>query len=195
MPSIDVKKRRIDSKIVYYGPGQCGKTANLHYIYEHLDSEHKGRLASLPTKVDPSQHIDLLPVRFGKIMEFNTIFHLCSGPGQALALSTRKLLLRDTDGIVFVADADPARREANIDSLRELEQIMENYGLQLAHIPHVIQYNKCDLPQKASPAELRGELNRHGVPDFQASAVNGEGVMETLRAVVRSVSTDLQRRL
>ncbi|MGD2174350.1 MAG: GTPase domain-containing protein [Candidatus Brocadiaceae bacterium] len=195
MPSIDVKKRRIDSKIVYYGPGRSGKTENLKYIRNHLDEEHRGRLASLPTKADPSLHIDVLPVRFGKIIGFQTIFHLCAGPGQAFSNNTRKLLLRDTDGIVFVADSDPRRREANLDSLAELRQNLTEHGLHLRTVPHVVQYCKRDLEDAVSVAELRADLNTHGVPDFSASTETGEGVMETLRAAVRAVSNDLKRRL
>jgi len=195
MPSIDVKKRRIDSKIVYYGPGQSGKSANLKYIYEHVGAENRGRLASLPTKGDPSLYIDVLPVRFGTILDFQATFHLCSGPGQALALNTRRLLLRDTDGIVFVADCRPSRREANVDSMVELRQILDDYGVQLAAIPHVIQYNKRDLPDCVGVGELRSELNVHSVPEFESSTVTGDGVMETLRTVMRSVADDLQTRL
>ena len=195
MPSIDVKKRRIDSKIVYYGAGHSGKSENLKRIYEHLDAEHRGRLTSLPTKGDPSLYIDVLPVRFGTILGFQTTFHLCSGPGQALALNTRKLLLRDTDGIVFVADCRASRREANMDSMDELRQVLAEYGLDLAAIPHVIQYNRRDVPDCLSVAELRGELNTSGVPEFEASLATGEGVIETLRAIIRSVSEDLQKRL
>jgi signal recognition particle receptor subunit beta len=195
MPSIDVKKRRIDSKLVYYGPGQSGKSANLRHIYDHLDTSHRGRLASLPTKADSSLYIDVLPVRFGQILDFQATFHLCSGPGQALAINTRRLLLRDTDGIVFVADCRPSRREANIDSIHELRHILDEYGLPLSAIPHVIQYNKRDLPDCGSVAELRSELNTDGVPEFEASTISGDGVMETLRAIVRSVSDDLQKRL
>jgi len=195
MPSIDVKKRRIDSKIVYYGPGRSGKTENLKYIYSHLDAGHRGRLTSLPTKADPSLYIDVLPARFGKILGFHTTFHLCSGPGQALAMNTRKLLLRDTDGIVFVADGNPSRADANVDALHELREILDEYGIALASVPHVIQYNKADLKNCASVGDLRGQLNLHGVPDFQASTITGQGVLETLRAVVRGVSADLQKRL
>ncbi len=195
MPSIDVKKRRIDSKIVYYGPGRSGKSANLRYIHDHVDRDHRGRLATLPTKADPSLHIDVLPVRFGKIIGFQTIFHLCAGPGQAFSNRTRKLLLRDTDGIVFVADSDPRRREANLDSLAELQQNLQKHDLPLSGIPHVIQYNKCDLEGAVSTSRLREELNVHGVPDFRASTETGEGVLETLRAIVRAVSDDLTQRL
>jgi signal recognition particle receptor subunit beta len=195
MPSIDVKKRRIDSKIVYYGPGLSGKTAVLRYIYEHVDSEHRGRLASLPTKTDASLSIDVLPVRFGKIIGFETVFHLCSGPGLASAISTRRLLLRDTDGIVFVADSDPKRRMANMDALSELQDNLEPYGLRLSTVPHVVLYNKCDLPGRTPVDELRRELNVYSVPDFESSIVTGQGILDALRAVVRGVSDDLQRRL
>jgi len=195
MPSIDVKKRRIDSKIIYWGPGRGGKTANLKYIHEHLDADHRGRFTSLPTKADPSLYIDVLPVRFGKIIGFRTTYHLCSGPGQASAMNTRRLLLRDADGIVFVADSDPARMEANVDSLYELQEALDEYNISLAAIPHVIQYNKSDMENRTDIAELRSMLNTHGVPDFPASTLTGSGVMETVRAVVQGVSSDLQKRL
>jgi len=195
MPSIDVRKQRIDSKIVYYGPGQSGKTANLKYIYDHLKPEQRGRLAALPTKADPGLYIHILPVRFGKILGLTAIFHLCCGPGPAFAVNTRKLLLKDCDGIIFVADPRPSRREANIDSLHELKQNLADYGLNLATIPHVFQYNKRDLQDRLSAAELRSDLNRYGVPDYEASALEGQGIMETLRALINSVSQDLQKRL
>ena len=195
MPSIDVKKRRIDSKIVYYGPGRSGKSEVLKYIFDHVSAEQHGRLAALPTKADPTLHIDVLPVRFGKIIGFETVFHLCCGPGLSSAVNTRRLLLRDTDGIVFVADCDPKRRMANQDSLIELQENLDPYGLRLATVPHVLQYNKCDLPVRVPTAELRTELNLYGAPDFESSTVTGQGILDALRAIVRNVSEDLQRRL
>lgn len=195
MPSIDVKKRRIDSKVVYYGPGQSGKTASLRYIHDHLEPGHRGRINSLPTKADPDMHIDVLPVRFGKIVGFDATFHLCSGPGLALAVNTRRLLLRDTDGIVFVADSRPSRLEANADSLSELSDILEEYSLRLAGVPHVFQYHKRDLPNALDVGRLRSALNTHSVPDFQSSVETGQGIMEAVRAVVRAVGEDLRRRL
>jgi signal recognition particle receptor subunit beta len=195
MPSIDVKKRRIDSKVVYYGPGRCGKTSNLKFLHGHLGPEHCGRLSSLPTKNDATLLLDVLPVRFGKIIGFDTVFHLCAGPGQALAVNTRKLLLRDTDGIVFVADSDPRRAEANIDSLNELEENLGDYGLRLSHVPHVMQYNKRDLQGRLDQTEMRAKLNRYGVPEFRASALRGDGVLETVRAIVKSVGADLRQRI
>ncbi|MCD6416937.1 MAG: GTPase domain-containing protein [Planctomycetes bacterium] len=195
MPSIDVRKKRIDSKIVYYGPGRAGKTENLRYVYHHLDEGRRGPLSSLPTKSDPNLQIDVLPVRSGNILGFRTIFHLCAGPGQAFSTGPRRLLLRESDGIVFVADSRPERLEANLDSLAELEENLQGYGLQLRDVPHVIQYCKCDLPGTADVGRLRSELNHYGVPDFTASTETGEGVMETLQAIVESVGQDLQTRL
>ncbi len=195
MPSIDVRKQRIDSKIVYYGPGKSGKTANLRYIYDHLEPEQRGRLAALPTKADPSLYIHILPVRFGKILGLDANFHLCCGPGPAFAVNTRRVLLKDCDGIIFVADSRPSRHEANMDALHELTQNLTEYGLDLAKVPHVFQYNKRDLQDRLSATQLRSDLNRYGVPDYEASTVAGQGVLETLRALINSVSLDLQRRL
>jgi signal recognition particle receptor subunit beta len=195
MPSIDVKKRRINSKIVYYGPGRSGKTETLQYIGAELDPSERGRFSSLPTKADPSLHIDVLPVRMGRLIGFDSRFHLCSGPGLASAVNTRKLLLRDTDGIVFVADSRPSRQLANVDSMAELRELLEEYGLKLATVPHVVQYNKCDLPDAVDVGELRADLNSQGVPDFATSAMTGQGVLEALRVLVKTVSDDLEKRL
>ncbi|MFW6189991.1 MAG: GTP-binding protein [Planctomycetota bacterium] len=195
MPNIDVKKRRIQSKVVYYGPGRSGKTSVLRYIHGHLEEEKRGRLAEIPTKNDPSLKLDVLPVRFGKIIDFATVFHLCSGPGVASAVSTRRLLLRDTDGIVFVADSAPRRRMANQDSFSELQENLDSYGLTLREVPYVVQYHKRDLEDPLPVAELREDLNPRGVPEFESSVVSGEGVLDALRAVGRLVTEDLRRRL
>jgi len=195
MPSIDVKKRRVDAKVIYYGPGRSGKTANLRYLAEHLDTGWKGKLTSLPTKADPDLHIDVIAVRMGEILGMNAVFHLCAGPGLASAVNTRRLLLRDTDGVVFVADINPRRKEANLDSFRELQENLSTHGIQIGTVPHVIQYNKCDLAEKTPIAELRGIVNPFGVPEFVASTQTGQGIVATLEAIVRSVSADLERRV
>lgn len=195
MPSIDIRRRRIRAKVVYYGPGRSGKTESLRYIAENLDTDRKGKLSSLPTKIDPDLYIDVLAVSLGPIMGFQTTFYLCSGPGQALALSTRKLLLKDTDGIVFVADSRPGRRDANIDSMAELRENLAGYDIDLATVPHVIQYTNCDLPEALPVADLRSDVNLYGVPEFAASAATGQGILPTLRAIVRSVGADLERRI
>jgi signal recognition particle receptor subunit beta len=195
MPSIDVKRRRIDAKIVYYGPGRAGKTENLRFLHNHIQANQRGKLMSLPTKADTSLYIDVMSVRVKTIPEFETVIHLCAGPGMALAVNTRRLLLRDTDGLVFVADTSPSRTEANVDCYAELRENLAAHGVQLASVPHVIQYNKCDLENHVPIAQLRTKLNEYGVPEIPASVKAGQGVIETFAAAVRNVSDDLRKRI
>jgi signal recognition particle receptor subunit beta len=195
MPSIDVKKARIDSKVVYYGPGQSGKTSCLRFICNRWDPARRGRFSSRPTKSDPSLYVDVLPIRYGRILGFDSTFQLCSGPGLASAITTRRFLLRDTDGIVFVADSQISRREANMDSMQELEEILGAEGLGLAAIPHVLQYNKRDLERILTLKDMRSSLNRHAAPEFETSAETGKGVLEALEVLVEKVTEDLEKRL
>jgi hypothetical protein len=195
MPSIDAKRHRIDAKIVYYGPGRSGKTANLQYLHDHINSKQRGQLMSLPTKADPDLSIDVMGVRVKTIPQYNMVIHLCAGPGVATAMNTRRLLLRETDGIVFVADSTPGRLEANVDAFDELEQNLTAHGVRLGNLPHVVQYNKCDLPNHLSIARLRKAVNRFGVPEIPASAKNGQGIIETFTSAIRSVSEDVRERM
>jgi mutual gliding-motility protein MglA len=195
MPTIDSQKHRIDAKIIYIGPGRSGKTSNVRYLAEHLDDEHIGKFASLPTKADPDMHIDVLPIWVQGLLGFRNVFHLCTAPGLASAMHTRQLLLRDSDGIVFVADSHPQRRDANIVAFQELEEMLGATGVHLASIPHVVQYNKCDLDPRTPVEVMRRDVNPHGVPEFLASASTGQGVNATLRAIIKSVSRDLKQRL
>jgi signal recognition particle receptor subunit beta len=195
MPSIDVKKGRIDSKIVYYGPGQSGKTSCIRYIYDQWPAARRGKLSSRPMRNDPSLHIDVLPIRYGRVLGFNATFHLCSGPGLASAISTRRFLLRDTDGVVFVADSQVSRRDANMDSMQELQEILTAEGLSLSAVPHVLQYNKRDLDKVLTVQDLRASLNRHAAPDFETSAETGKGILEALEVLVKGVGEDLEQRL
>lgn len=195
MPSIDVKRRRIDAKIVYYGPGRAGKSENLRFLHKHITPNQRGKLMSLPTKADTSLYIDVMSVRVKTIPRFETVIHVCAGPGMALAVNTRRLLLRDTDGIVFVADTSPSRLEANVDCYAELRENLAAHGMELASVPHVIQYNKCDLEGHVPVDQLRVKLNQFGVPEVAASVKAGQGVIETFAAAVRSVSSDLRKRI
>jgi mutual gliding-motility protein MglA len=195
MPTIDSKKRRIDAKIIFVGPGRSGKTSNVRYLAEHLDDEHIGKFVSLPTKADSSIHIDVLPVWVEGLLGFRNVFHLCTAPGLASAMHTRQLLLRDSDGIVFVADSHPQRRDANIVAFQELEEMLTATGVHLTSVPHVVQYNKCDLDPRTPVEVMRRDVNPHGVPEFLASASTGQGVNATLRAIIKSVSRDLKQRL
>ena len=183
------------AKVVYYGPGLSGKTSNLRYIYAHLPPERGARLTSLATKADSSVRIDVLPVKLERVLGFDAVFSLCAVPGHAFSNETRKLLLKGTDAVVFVADSRKERQEANIDSLHNLGQNLAHHGMMLETIPHVVQYNKRDLEGVMSVSEMRAELNRYGVADFEASTVTGKGIIETLQAIVAAFSKDLEARI
>jgi len=195
VPTIDVKKRLLNSKVVYYGPGRSGKTTSLKWLYGRLNTDRPARYVSLPTKAEPGTYVDVLTVRYGHLMGFDTTFHLCSAPGKVFSPNTRRLLLRDSDGVVFVADSTPHRRDANILAFMELEENLNSYGVSLAQVPHVLQYNKCDLRDRIDSHELRADLNRYGVPEFETSAITGRGLLEVLDAIVREVVEDVSSRL
>jgi hypothetical protein len=195
MPSIDVKRKRIGAKIVYYGPGLSGKTANLRYVHDHLKSEYRGKMVKVSVKGGEKQQIDLLPVKFGSIHGFQVTYNLCTVPGQAFFNETRKLVLKGTDGIVFVADSRNSRMPANIDSMENLRENLEAYDMDLEYIPHVIQYNQRDRPEVLPVAQLRSELNRYGVLEFESSTTRGRGIMETLKAIIQLVREDVEERL
>lgn len=195
MANIDLKKRTISSKIVYYGPGLSGKTQNLRSIHRKLEPSRKGRLSSLATKTNITAYIEVVPVSWGEFLGLEATFRLCAVPGQAIFDNTRKLLLKDTDGVVFVADSQPSRHEANLDTLEALKEHLDEYDLSLHTMPHVFQYNKRDLDNIMSVSKMRADLNFHGAPDFEASAARGEGVMESLKAIVEAIGRDLRTRL
>src|SRR5262250_3420388 len=165
MSFINYSSREINCKIVYYGPGLCGKTTNLQYIYNKTNPETKGKLISLSTETDRTLFFDFLPLSLGEIRGFKTRFHLYTVPGQVFYDASRKLILKGVDGVVFVADSQVERMEANIESLEKL--------------PYVIQYNKRDLPNAAPLDELRQLLNPTRVVEFPAVASSGEGVFDT----------------
>jgi signal recognition particle receptor subunit beta len=195
MPNIDVKNKAINCKVTFYGTGLGGKTTNIQYIHNKIDPTYKGKLVSLATKTERTLFFDFMPLSLGKIKGFRVTFNICTVPGQSFYNNSRKLLLKGTDGIVFVADSQEHRFDANIDSMYNLQENLEEHGMKLEKIPHVIQYNKRDLPNILSVEELRSELNLYGVPDFEASALYGRGVFETLKAVIRIVSEDIRNRL
>ena len=185
MALINHRAREIHFKIVYYGPGLCGKTTNLQFLHERLPQERRGRLISIATDHERTLFFDFLPVDLGEVNGFTTRFHLYTVPGQVHYRLSRRAVLTGADGIVFVADSHPARERANRDSLADLEEQLEAVGLtpvQSARIPRVFQYNKRDL-RAALPLEgLRAALNPQGSPEFEAVACEGRGVGETLKA-------------
>jgi len=194
MSFINYSSREINCKIVYYGPGLCGKTTNLQYIYNRTNPEAKGKMISLATETERTLFFDFLPLSLGEIRGFRTRFHLYTVPGQVFYDASRKLILKGVDGVVFVADSQIDRMEANIESLENLRYNLQEQGYELERLPYVVQYNKRDLPSIASVDELRELLNPgQVVPDFEAIATTGAGVFDTLKAVAKLVLTELKR--
>jgi signal recognition particle receptor subunit beta len=183
------------AKVVYYGPGLCGKTTNLHYIYGHTTNESRGEMVSLETETDRTLFFDLLPIDVGSIAGFNTRIQLYTVPGQVFYNTTRKLVLKGVDGIVFVADSQRAMLQANVDSFRNLEENINEMGLSLDTLPIVLQFNKRDLPDILSVDEMNASLNRGNWPHVEASAFNGMGVFETLKEISRVTLLSLKKRL
>lgn len=193
MSFINYASREINCKIVYYGPGLCGKTTNLQYVYQKTAADAKGKMISLATETERTLFFDFLPLALGEIRGFKTRFHLYTVPGQVFYDASRKLILKGVDGVVFVADSQEERTEANIESFENLRVNLKEQGYDLDKIPFVIQYNKRDLPNILSVEELRKELNPTNVPEFEACAATGEGVFETLKAVAKLILIDLKK--
>jgi mutual gliding-motility protein MglA len=193
MSFINYSSREINCKIVYYGPGLCGKTTNLQYIYNKTNPDLKGKMISLATETERTLFFDFLPLALGQIRGFKTRFHLYTVPGQVFYDASRKLILKGVDGVVFVADSQVERMEANIESLENLRQNLGEQGYDLDKISCVVQYNKRDLPNAADLDEMKRLLNPKGMPDFEACATHGKGVFETLKAVARGVLRDLKQ--
>jgi signal recognition particle receptor subunit beta len=193
MSFINYSSREINCKIVYYGPGLCGKTTNLQYIYGKTAPEAKGKMISLATETERTLFFDFLPLALGKIRGFRTRFHLYTVPGQVFYDASRKLILKGVDGVVFVADSQIERMEANLESLDNLKVNLREQGYELDKVPYVVQYNKRDLPNAAPLDEMRRLLNPTGAPDFEACATVGKGVFETLKATAKGVLTDLKK--
>ena len=193
MSFINYSSREINCKLVYYGPGLGGKTTNLQFIYAKTSPEAKGKMISLATETERTLFFDFLPLSLGEIRGFKTRFHLYTVPGQVFYDASRKLILKGVDGVVFVADSQIERMEANIESMDNLRQNLIEQGYDLDKLPFIIQYNKRDLPNAASVAELRAAINLTNVPEFEARATTGVGVFETLKAIAKAVLTELRR--
>ena len=193
MSFINYASRELNCKIVYYGPGLCGKTTNLQYIFNNTAEGAKGKMISLATETERTLFFDFLPLELGEIRGFKTRFHLYTVPGQVFYDASRKLILKGVDGVVYVADSQEERMDANFESLDNLRDNLAEQGYDLDKLPYVVQYNKRDLPGIVPVDELRRDLNPTGVPDFEACAMTGEGVFETLKAVAKLVLTDLKK--
>ena len=187
MSLINYAGREINCKIVYYGTGLGGKTTNLEYVYSKVNPDAKGKMISLATETERTLFFDFLPIDLGDVKGFKTQFHLYTVPGQVYYNASRKLILKGVDGVIFVADSQAERMEANIEAMHNLYENLDSYGYDLTTIPFAMQYNKRDLPNAMPMDDLRAQLNPMGVPDFEGVAIEGRGVFETLGAVSKMV--------
>ena len=200
MSFINYASREINCKIVYYGPGLCGKTTNLQFIYNKTANEAKGKMISLATETERTLFFDFLPLALGEIRGFKTRFHLYTVPGQVFYDASRKLILKGVDGVVFVADSQEERFDANIESMENLRDNLEEQGFDIEKIPFVIQYNKMDLKEQGIPLlpvkTLEKDLNNQlKMPSFQASAVLGNNVVVTLKKIISMTVASIKKDL
>ena len=193
MSFVNKMSKEVNCKIVYYGAGLCGKTANLQYVFAATKPESRGKMISLETETERTLFFDFLPLDLGKIGEYKVRFHLYTVPGQVFYDASRKLILKGADGIVFVCDSQVARMEANIESLENLESNLNAYNMSLKQMPHVVQYNKRDMPEITPIEEMRETLNPHKAPEYEAVAKTGQGVFETLKGLAKLVLTQLAK--
>ena len=193
MTFINYASREINCKIVYYGPGLGGKTTNLQYIYDSTAPQAKGKLISLATETDRTLFFDFLPLDLGTVRGFKTRFHLYTVPGQVFYDASRKLILKGVDGVVFVADSQRERMDANVESLFNLEANLKQHGYDLAKMPYVLQLNKRDLPNTVPIQDMTAELSRKEEPVFEGVANRGVGVFDTLKAVAKQVLLELRK--
>jgi mutual gliding-motility protein MglA len=193
MTFINYASREINCKIVYYGPGLCGKTTNLQYIYDKTNPGAKGKLISLATETDRTLFFDFLPLELGTVRGFKTRFHLYTVPGQVFYDASRKLILKGVDGVIFVADSQIERMDANVEAIENLQTNLKSQGYDLMNIPYVLQLNKRDLPNVESVEEMKRLLMKKNEPVFEAVAAKGPGVFETLKGVAKLVLSELTK--
>lgn len=192
MSFINYSTKEINCKVIYVGPGMSGKTTNVQFIYEQTQQDQRGKLVTLSTENERTLFFDFLPLAIGEVRGYRTRFHLYTIPGQTFYETSRQFILKGVDGIVFVADSQSERMEANIESFEALEKSLERQGYELGKIPLVLQYNKRDMPGAVSVRELEATFNAMRRPFFEAIASRGQGVMETLQSISQSVISELK---
>jgi signal recognition particle receptor subunit beta len=190
---INYVAREINCKIVYYGPGLGGKTTNLQYIHQVTNAENKGKLVSLATETERTLFFDFLPIDLGQIRGFRTRFHLYTVPGQVFYDSSRKLILKGVDGVVFVADSQEERLDANLESVSNLAQNLKEQGFDIEKLPYVLQLNKRDLPSAIPVEDLKRQLLVKGEPVIEAVAIQGAGILPSLKNVARQILIELRK--
>jgi small GTP-binding protein len=193
MTFINYASREINCKIVYYGPGLCGKTTNLQWIYDKTNPGAKGKLISLATETDRTLFFDFLPLELGTVRGFKTRFHLYTVPGQVFYDASRKLILKGVDGVIFVADSQVERMDANVEAIENLVVNLKTQGYDLMNIPYILQLNKRDLPNVESVEEMTRLLRKKNEPVVEAVASKGVGVFETLKGVAKLVLSELTK--
>lgn len=192
MSFVNYHTKEINCKIVYYGPGMGGKTTNIQHVYKKTAGDTKGNMITLNTENERTLFFDFLPLELGEIRGFKTRFHLYTVPGQVFYEASRKLILRGVDGIIFVADSQLERMDENRESLEGLKKNLTEQGYDFSKIPMVMQWNKRDLPNVAPVSDLERQFNSGDVPSFEASAITGEGVFETLKMISKLVLMNLK---
>ena len=192
MSFVNYLSKEINCKIVYYGPGLGGKTTNIQYIYQKTNPDNKGKIITLNTENDRTLFFDFLPLELGEIRGYKTRFHLYTVPGQNFYEASRKLILRGVDGIVFVADSQLEKMDANVDSFKSLEKNLTEHGYDIAQIPLVMKWNKRDLPNIIPAHELERQLNKLEVPSYEAIAPRGDGVFDTLKMISKMILLNLR---
>jgi len=192
---LNYSTREINFKIVYYGPGLSGKTTNIKYIYEKIKKDNKGKLVSLATETERTLFFDFFPLDLGTIKDYKVRFHLYTVPGQIYYSASRKLILKGVDGLVFVADSQTERFEANLESLQDMLENLRDYKIEFATIPYVLQLNKRDLPNITPASELIGALRKKDEPVLEAVANRGDGVVETLKGISKLIMAEVKNKI
>jgi signal recognition particle receptor subunit beta len=195
MSFLNYSTREINFKIVYYGPGLSGKTTNIKTIYNKVKNDNKGKLVSLATETERTLFFDFFPLDLGTVKGYKVKFHLYTVPGQIYYSSSRKLIMKGVDGVVFVADSQRERFEANLESINDMLQNLKDYNIEFDTLPYVLQLNKRDLPNITPANELIGALRRREEPVIEAMALKGDGVVETLKAISKLIMVDVKKKL
>ena len=195
MSFLNYSTREINFKIVYYGPGLSGKTTNIKYIYEKIKKDNKGKLVSLATETERTLFFDFFPLDLGTIKDYKVRFHLYTVPGQIYYSASRKLILKGVDGLVFVADSQTERYEANIESIQDMMENLRDYKIDFSTIPYVLQLNKRDLPNISPANELIGVLRKKDEPVLEAVAAKGDGVVDTLKAISKLIMSEVKNKI
>ena len=193
MSFINFAAREINCKIVYYGAGLGGKTTNLQHIFDKTNEKQKGKMISLATETDRTLFFDFLPLDLGTVRGFKTRFHLYTVPGQVFYEASRKLILKGADGVVFVADSQEERLDANFETMENLQEHLREHNLNFDTIPYVLQLNKRDLPNAMTVDNLKQQLVKKGEPVIEGVAINGTGVFETLKELAKMVLAELKK--